>query len=85
MILTPGYHLPASETVYGAVDPFATPVQHVGVHHLGLYIPMAQEFLNRADVIAIFQKVCGNRMPQRMAIGRLSQPYFARGPFDSSL
>jgi hypothetical protein len=46
---------------------------------------MPEEFLTGADVIAIFQQVRGKRMPQRVAIDRLSQPCVSRGLFDGSL
>ena len=36
---------------------------------------MSEEFLNRAEVIAIFQEVRGKQVPPRVAAGRLGQPY----------
>jgi hypothetical protein len=53
-ILTARCRPPASETIHGAVDPFPASVRDVGIHHPRLHVPMAEEFLNRADVIAIF-------------------------------
>jgi hypothetical protein len=46
---------------------------------------MSEEFLNGAEIIAIFQQVRGKRMPQRVAIDRLSQSCVSRGLFDGSL
>ena len=76
---------PGSETVHGAVDPFPAPVQHVGIHHRRFHVPMSEEFLNRADVIAIFQQVRGERVPQRVAVDRLGQPYGSGCFFDGPL
>jgi hypothetical protein len=61
-ILTPSFIPLGSETVHGAVDPLPTTVQHVGVNHRCLHIPMPEEFLYGADIVAIFQKMCGERM-----------------------
>jgi hypothetical protein len=61
-ILTPSFSLPGSETVHGAVDPLPATVQHVGIDHRRLHIPMPEEFLNAADIVAIFQEMCGERM-----------------------
>ena len=46
---------------------------------------MPEQFLNRADVIAIFQQVRGERVPQRVAVGRLGQPACSGGFFDGPL
>jgi hypothetical protein len=50
---------PGSETINGAVDPFPAPIQYMGINHRRLHVPMSEEFLNRANVIAIFQQVSG--------------------------
>jgi hypothetical protein len=39
-------------------------MQHVGIDQRRLHIPMPEEFLNRADVIAIFQEVRVERVPR---------------------
>jgi hypothetical protein len=46
---------------------------------------MPEEFLNGADIVVIFQEMSGERIAQRVAAGRLGQPYVSRGLFDSSL
>jgi hypothetical protein len=56
-ILAPSFIPLGSETVHGAVDPFPTPVQHVGVDHRRLHVPMPEQFLNCADGIAVFQQI----------------------------
>jgi hypothetical protein len=83
--LTVLYRLTGSETVHWTIAPLLASVQHMSVYHGCLHIPMSEEFLNRADVIAIFQQVRGKRMPQRVAVDRLGQPYGSRGLFDGSL
>jgi hypothetical protein len=83
--LTVPCRLTGSETVHWTIDPLPTPVQHMCVYHHCLHIPMSEEFLNRADVIAIFQQVRGKRMPQRVAVDRLGQPYVTRGLLDGPL
>jgi hypothetical protein len=39
-------------------------IQHMRVEHAGLYIFVAQQLLNRPDVIAVSQEMCGKRMPE---------------------
>ena len=46
---------------------------------------MPEDCLNGADVVAIFEEMCGARMAQRVTAGRLGQADVARGLFDSSL
>jgi hypothetical protein len=84
-ILTPRSRSPGSKTVHGTVDPFPATVQHVGVNHRRLHISVSEEFLNCANIIAIFQQVRGERMPKHVTVGRPSQPDCARGLFDGSL
>ena len=84
-VLTPRCGPPGSQTAHGAVDPFPSPVQRVGIAHRRLHVPMSEEFLNHADIIAIFQQVRGERVPQRVAIGRLGQPYGSGHLFDGTL
>ena len=41
------------------------------VDHRRAHIPVAQQFLDRSDVIAVFQKMSGKAMPERVAAGWL--------------
>jgi len=45
------------------------PVEDVGVDHGGLHIFVAEKFLDgaAARVVAVFQKVCGERVPKGVA------------------
>jgi hypothetical protein len=46
---------------------------------------MSEEFLNGAAVIAIFQQMHGERVPQHMPVDRLAQSDCSCGLFDGSL
>src|SRR5713101_6420540 len=54
----------------------------MGVDHRRTNVFMAEEFLNRANVIAIFQQVCRKRMTQSMAPRVLGELRLATGFFD---
>ena len=45
--------------VQRAADTERPPIEHVGIDHGGLDIPVAQEFLYGADVISVLQEVSG--------------------------
>jgi len=63
----------------------AAPVQHVGVNHRGFDILMAQQFLNRADVIPIFQQMGRKRVAESVTTRTLAQAGFSGCLFDSPL
>jgi len=46
----------------------------MGLDHGGLYITVAQQLLNRPDVGALLQDVCGERMMEGVAGGWLADP-----------
>jgi len=46
----------------------------MGVDHGGLYIAVAQQLLNRADVGSMLQQVCGERMAKAVAGGWFADP-----------
>lgn len=71
--------------VDGVVDAFPASVECVDIDYRRLHISVSEEFLNRVDILASFQRVRGERVLYRATISRLSQPYFARDLFDSSL
>jgi len=54
------------------VHSFAAPVEYLGVDHRGFDILMAKEFLNRADVIPVFQQVGGKGVPEGVTAHRLA-------------
>jgi hypothetical protein len=61
-----------SEAVDWAVPSFAAPVEYMGVDHRGFDILMAKEFLNRADVIPVFQQVGRKGVPEGVTAHRLA-------------
>jgi len=52
----------------------AAPVQHVCVDHRCFHIAVDQQFLHRANVVAIGQQVRGERMAKGMARDPFGQP-----------
>lgn len=44
------------------------PVQDMGVNHRRRYVGMPRQFLQGADIVAIFQQVRCKRMTQRVAV-----------------
>jgi hypothetical protein len=84
-ILTPLCRPPASEAVRGAVNPLPTLFEHVTVSHRRLHVPMPEQFLNGADVLAICQQVRGEQMAQHLAVGHLRQSDGSGGFFDGPL
>ena len=47
----------------------AAPIENVRVDHGGLDVLVAKEFLHRADVLAVLEKMGGKGMPRAMAAG----------------
>jgi hypothetical protein len=65
-----GKGLSSGERVEGAADASAAcPLQDVGVNHRGLDVGVPEELLDGADVIAVLEEVCGERVPQGVAAG----------------
>jgi hypothetical protein len=54
------------QPVRRASDSGGAAVQHVRVDHRGAHIAVAQQFLNRADVVAVFEEVRRERMAERV-------------------
>ena len=68
-----------SQSVCGPADPAPPSVQNMGVNHRRANVLVTQEFLDRANVIAIGQQVRGERMPKRVARDSLGQPSLSHG------
>jgi hypothetical protein len=56
--------LSGSETVHGAVAPLLAPDEHLGRHHRCMHVPMPEQFLDRASVIAIVEEMRTEQMPE---------------------
>jgi hypothetical protein len=51
-----------SQAISGAEDSADASIEDVGVDHRSANIPMPKQFLNRSDIVAIFQQVSSKRM-----------------------
>ena len=75
----------ASEAIRGT--PYRAPaaVEHMRVDHSRADVPMSKKLLDRADVVAILEKVCGKGMAQCVATGLLVDPCPRHGFSDRPL
>ena len=69
------------ESVHRASDSPPATVQNMGVYHRGAHVGVPEQFLNRTDVVAIFQKMRGEAMAHGVRTGwlrdaRLEPPIF---------
>lgn len=69
LLTTRRHELP--ELVRRALDRKAVQIEHVGIDLSRAQILVAQEFLDRADVHAVGQQVCGERVAEGVAAGVL--------------
>ena len=46
----------------------------MGVNHRSAYIAVPQQLLNRPNVVAVLEQMCGERVSQRVATRRLRYP-----------
>ena len=63
--------LRAEHAVGRAADSGRAPVEDVGVDHRRGDIAVAQEFLNGADVVPVFEQVGRERVPEGVPDGQL--------------
>lgn len=61
----------ASESIERTPDTSRTFVEHVCIDHRGADIAMAEDFLDSADIVAIFEKMCGKGVTEGVAAGML--------------
>jgi hypothetical protein len=61
------------------------PIQHVGVNHRRAHVFVTKEFLHGSNVVAIFQQVGRERMPQRMTTRGLGDSRHEHGILDCVL
>jgi len=59
------------ESVHRASDSSPATVQNMGVYHRGAHVGVPEQFLNRADVVPIFQKMRGEAMTHGVRAGWL--------------
>ena len=73
------------QSIDWASHPRATPVQNMCVDHGRPHIAMAEEFLNRSDVVPVLEQVGGKGVPECVAGSRLGQARLAEGFLDRPL
>jgi len=71
--------------IQGTADAAATTVEDVRVDHCGADVAVAEEFLDRADVVAGFEEVGGEGVAQRVAACGLGDACVAHGGLDGAL
>jgi hypothetical protein len=57
----------ASKPVNRTADARRSTVEDMGIDHRRLDVAMARKFLDRSNIVAAFEQVRGERMPERMA------------------
>ena len=62
---------PSTSSVQRTSYTLAALIQDVRINHRRTHILMSQQFLHGADIIAIFQKVRGKAVPERMTTSTL--------------
>ena len=62
-----GIRPPSRNQVNGTTDPTRSAVQNMGVDHGRLHVVMAQEFLDSTDVVAVFEQMGGEGVPEGVA------------------
>ena len=89
MLIVFAYFLPPTCSALQAIcrtgDPAPAAIEDVGVDHGRTPVRLAQQFLNRANVIACFQPMRRKRMTQNMRIGGFGQADTAGGCLESAL
>ncbi len=66
-------HLVSGNEFRGAPYAETAPIENVGVDHRRSDASVAEELLNRSDVIAVFEQVCGEGVPKSVASGSLRE------------
>ncbi len=74
-----------SEVIHRAMDPSTSPIEDVGVHHRGAYIPVSEQLLNCPDVVAVFKQMRGKGVSEGVAGGPLDNPWFSHAFLDGAL
>ena len=73
------------EVVRGTADGEGSAVEDMGVDHRGADVVVTEELLHGADVVAVFEEMRGERMPQRVAGGPLVNASLTHGVFHCPL
>jgi hypothetical protein len=79
--LRSGQPIPPSEPIRRAKHSFAAAIQNVRINHGSAYISMAEQLLNGANVVAVFQQMRCKRMAERVRAGWLFTAEFRTASF----
>lgn len=77
--------LHACSGIQGAADAEDVLRRHMGVDHRCLQMPVSEEFLDRADVVAVFQQMGCETVAQGVKGSRFRQTCGRDGCFESPL
>ena len=83
--LTPRALQVQSEAISRALDSPAAPVQDMGVDHRRAHVLMAQQLLDRPNIIPVLQQVGRKGVAKRMAACRFGDPCFQSGFLEAPL
>ena len=74
-----------SQDVHGTANSRGAAVQDMSVDHGGLDVAVAEEFLDGADIVAVFEQVGGKGMAERVAASALRESGFKHSLVDCFL
>jgi hypothetical protein len=69
----------ASKSVNRTANARRSTVEDMGIDHRCLDVAMAQEFLDRSNIVTAFEQVRGEGMPECMTVHMLDYPGFKDG------
>lgn len=78
-------NLGAARPVQRAAHGQAAAVEDVGIDHCRLHVLVAEQFLDRADVVTVLQEVGGEAVAKGMAVDALGQAGLLGRPTDGLL
>lgn len=77
--------MPASKPVDQTVNTGRPTVENMGVNHRRLHVLMTEQFLKRADIVAILKQMSSKGMPECMTGGPFGDACLAKGFFQRFL
>jgi hypothetical protein len=73
------------QSIHRRANASGAPVEHVRVDHCRAHVGVAEQLLNRPDIVAVFEEMRRERMPERVARGAFRDPRRPHGVADSAL
>jgi len=74
-----------SDCIHRTLNPPSTWVQDVGVNHGRLNVFVTKQFLNRSNVVPLFEQVCSEGVAEGVAGGTLRKPHLSHRILDGAL